>query len=203
MFLLKQLLILNKRSINMSKRVLQRETSVHAILEAAVELFAEHGFEGTSIRQIAVKAGISLGLLYNYFSSKEELLKAIILRGRKSEKLEKPEGLTPFQALEHQVRNFFQELQQQPTYWRLLYLLRLQPSLKNSLGAELEKETQAQANSLVSQLAAAGSHSPSAEAALMLATLDGIAQQYLTVPNFPLQDVMIRYLLQLKNHLNA
>ncbi|MGV3538800.1 MAG: TetR/AcrR family transcriptional regulator [Rufibacter sp.] len=189
----------------MNKRVIQRETSVQTILEAAMELFAENGYDGTSIRQIAVKAGISLGLLYNYFSSKEELLKTILLKARKdiATSLDKPEGLSPFDNIEHHVRSTFQLIQQNPTFWRLHHSLRMQPGIMKALGPEVAHESQKIITMLTNNLAAAGSHSPSAEAALMIATLDGIAQHYLMAPHYPLQDVIIRYLLQLKNHLNA
>jgi len=49
------------------------------ILNVALELFAHDGYHATSISTIARKAGISKGLLYNYFKSKEELLKEIII----------------------------------------------------------------------------------------------------------------------------
>lgn len=49
-------------------------------MDVAVELFADNGYSSTSISQIAEKANISKGLLYNYFKSKEELLHAIISR---------------------------------------------------------------------------------------------------------------------------
>lgn len=50
---------------------------VELILMTAVECFAEKGFHQTSIRDIASKAGISLGNLYNHFASKDALISAI------------------------------------------------------------------------------------------------------------------------------
>jgi len=49
------------------------------IIETAVMLFIEKGFHQTSIRDIANKAGISLGNLYNHFAGKSELIAAIAL----------------------------------------------------------------------------------------------------------------------------
>jgi len=49
------------------------------ILDAALTLFANLGFHETSISKIAKEAGISKGLLYNYFESKEALLQEIML----------------------------------------------------------------------------------------------------------------------------
>jgi AcrR family transcriptional regulator len=48
-----------------------------AILEAAVDLFAEHGYNQTSMQQIADSIGISKGSLYSFFQSKEDLIISI------------------------------------------------------------------------------------------------------------------------------
>lgn len=44
------------------------------ILAAALDLFSKHGFEATSIRQIASQVGISDPALYSHFKSKQEML---------------------------------------------------------------------------------------------------------------------------------
>jgi AcrR family transcriptional regulator len=49
------------------------------ILQAAHHLFTERGFHGTSMRQIAQQAGIALGSIYNHFSSKEDIFRAVFL----------------------------------------------------------------------------------------------------------------------------
>jgi len=51
-----------------------REERRQVILNAALELFAENGYHSTPISAIAKKAGVSKGLIYNYFKSKEEIL---------------------------------------------------------------------------------------------------------------------------------
>ena len=55
------------------------ETTRLAIEDAAVNLFMEHGYHGTSMRQIAERAGLALGGIYNHFSSKEEIFEGIIV----------------------------------------------------------------------------------------------------------------------------
>ena len=44
------------------------------ILEAALELFTEHGFKGTSTAAIAQQAGVATGTLFHHFKTKEELI---------------------------------------------------------------------------------------------------------------------------------
>ncbi len=51
-----------------------------AITEAALALFRERGYEAATMRDIAVRAGVSTGNAYYYFSSKEELLKEFYAR---------------------------------------------------------------------------------------------------------------------------
>jgi AcrR family transcriptional regulator len=50
------------------------------ILEAALGLFADRGFEATTMRDVAREAGASLGLAYRYFASKEEFALALYMR---------------------------------------------------------------------------------------------------------------------------
>jgi AcrR family transcriptional regulator len=48
-----------------------------AILAAALELFAERGFHGTSVPEIAERARVGAGTIYRYFPSKEALVNAL------------------------------------------------------------------------------------------------------------------------------
>lgn len=48
------------------------------INEAALELFTSQGFHGTSMRDIAARAGVSLGSLYNHHETKDALFTALI-----------------------------------------------------------------------------------------------------------------------------
>lgn len=50
------------------------------ILEAALGLFADRGYEATTMRDVAREAGASLGLAYRYFASKEEFALALYTR---------------------------------------------------------------------------------------------------------------------------
>src|SRR5258708_36771610 len=50
------------------------ETARAAIFGAALDLFQERGYEATTMRAIADRAGVSLGSSYHYFASKEHLV---------------------------------------------------------------------------------------------------------------------------------
>ncbi|WP_166741706.1 TetR/AcrR family transcriptional regulator [Cumulibacter soli] len=47
--------------------------------EAATRAFAEKGFDGVSIRELADRAGLSLSMLYYYYRSKQDLLRTILI----------------------------------------------------------------------------------------------------------------------------
>ncbi|MGE5457477.1 MAG: TetR/AcrR family transcriptional regulator [Methanococcaceae archaeon] len=48
-----------------------------AIIEAALKLFTERGFQGTSTAQISKEAGVATGTLFNYFPTKEYLINSL------------------------------------------------------------------------------------------------------------------------------
>lgn len=50
-----------------------------AILQVAEEMFAENGFEGTSIRDLAARADVNLAMISYYFGSKEKLFEALVM----------------------------------------------------------------------------------------------------------------------------
>ena len=50
-----------------------------AILDAALELFAQKGYFGTSLRDVAAAVGVRESAIYNYFKSKDALFEALIL----------------------------------------------------------------------------------------------------------------------------
>ena len=55
------------------------EQTRNTIVEAAHDLFVQQGYHGTSMRQIAQRAGIALGGLYNHFESKEKVFESVFL----------------------------------------------------------------------------------------------------------------------------
>ena len=48
------------------------------IIETAERLFAERGFDGTSVRDIALEAGVNIAMISYYFGSKEKLMEALL-----------------------------------------------------------------------------------------------------------------------------
>src|SRR5436190_11442687 len=55
------------------RREKKKQRTKEQILAAALQLFRQHGLEGTTTKQISKKAGIAEGTLFNYFKTKEDL----------------------------------------------------------------------------------------------------------------------------------
>lgn len=60
----------------MNQRAQQKESRRKQILEVSLDLFVRHGYTGTSTREISRAIGISSGLLFHYYQSKEQLFLA-------------------------------------------------------------------------------------------------------------------------------
>ncbi|MGI8862070.1 MAG: TetR/AcrR family transcriptional regulator [Gaiellaceae bacterium] len=61
----------------MTVHSIAQETKRKLILEAAVRVFARSGYHGARVGDIATEAGVAHGLLYHYFSSKEQVLETV------------------------------------------------------------------------------------------------------------------------------
>ena len=63
----------------LTRKEREREFKKQEILDASIKIFAEKGFKATTLDEIAEKSEFGKGTLYNYFSSKEEIYKEIIM----------------------------------------------------------------------------------------------------------------------------
>jgi AcrR family transcriptional regulator len=56
----------------------RKDARPNELIEAALDLFVQHGYAATRLDDVAARAGVSKGTLYLYFGSKEELFKAVV-----------------------------------------------------------------------------------------------------------------------------
>jgi AcrR family transcriptional regulator len=68
------------RKVAERRRITPSANTADRFLNAAEQLFAEHGYRGTSVRSIASKAKVNLGALHYYWGSKWELYRAVVTR---------------------------------------------------------------------------------------------------------------------------
>lgn len=116
-----------------------RESKKKLIMETALELFANEGFHTTSISKIATKAGISKGLIYNYFKSKEDLLSQIFhdIMDRTMDMLDpNHDEIITTEEAEGFFDRFFDILTTNPQEWKLFYQLSVQQDVMKLLMEE-------------------------------------------------------------------
>jgi AcrR family transcriptional regulator len=106
-----------------------REEKRTLIMDVALEHFANAGFHATTINHIARHAGISKGLMYNYFSSKEELLSELIKRSvneiYSNFDIDR-DGYLSEEEFEVFIRKVYLLLREKRSIWRLFFQLMMQ-----------------------------------------------------------------------------
>ena len=137
------------------------ERNQKKIEDAALRVFTRLGFHGTSVRDIAKEADVSIGNLYNYYRTKEEIFKSIIERYETHMEKLRRKALGPVQGvfdpaelqrMAHVIREIVYD---NPDYWRLMYIditefgnqhfagtfRSLAKNMKERLGPQLEAST--------------------------------------------------------------
>lgn len=170
-----------------------RETRTKEIMDTALELFANDGYDMTSISKIATKAGISKGLLYNYFSSKEELIKTIIFSGL--DNLTgfidpNKDGVLTKEELRFFIEEFFDALEKNQHFWRLYFNLFFQPHVLKLVEKRLIVMIHTYMKMLENYFRSAGVEDPETEAIMLGAVLDGIGFHFMAnTASFPLDKI--------------
>src|SRR4030043_2324877 len=102
------------------------EQTRSTILQAAHDLFIEQGYHGTSMRQIAIGAHIALGGLYNHFSSKEQVFKAVFLAFHPYHEvlplIASARGENLEQLVQDAVRRMVQAVEGRPDFMNLMFI---------------------------------------------------------------------------------
>src|SRR5512137_669712 len=110
-----------------------REEKMALIMDVALEHFANEGYYRTTINHIARHAGISKGLMYNYFESKDALLKAIIHKSvnevYKYLDIDR-DGYLSEEEFEFFVRKINVILRGKKSFWQLLFQILMQIDIR-------------------------------------------------------------------------
>lgn len=159
-----------------------REQSRSKILSAALRLFSKKGFKNTSINDIAGEAGISKGLMYNYFKSKEELLEQTLLMV-----LDKIFGVfipaaeikDPGKRLEFLIRTNFDLVKKDPGFWKMFVALSLQLDRESKAFAIIGSYWNQLFANAIDIFTEMGFENPKNTAYRYGALMDGLAMHYL------------------------
>lgn len=102
------------------------ERTRQAILDAAYDLFLNQGYSATSMRQVAQKAGIALGGIYNHFASKDEIFQTLVIEKHPYLQILPLLQSAPGETTEEFVRNASrlvqEEMGQRPGFIKLMFI---------------------------------------------------------------------------------
>lgn len=165
---------------------------------AALRVFARAGYGSATVRDVAREAGVSQGLLYNYYDGKQALLEALFRRGMldvmasfAAAEVEAP----PEERLARLVRAAFAGVREHLDFWRVLYGLRHQPDVLAALAPELAAFEDSVRATLEAHLRAVGFPRTRAttQARLLYGAIDGVAQHFAVDPDaYPVDAVAAR-----------
>ncbi|MBK8808967.1 MAG: TetR/AcrR family transcriptional regulator [Bacteroidales bacterium] len=164
------------------------------ILNVALELFSQKGYSATSMSEIAKAAGISKGLPYSYFESKEELLLSLFKIGINQAMeffdLDK-NGILTADEMKHYITEVFKLLQANRSFWKLYFNLFTQPNVYDLIKTEMHDFTNDMSAILIEYFRKKGSLTPEIDTVVFNALMDGISFQYIIEPElFPLDAVV-------------
>ncbi len=170
-----------------------RGEKANLILRAALGLFAGRGYASTSVSMIAKEAGISKGLMYNYFKSKEELLAEIVIGGFKDFLdilLIEDESNVKKQEIIDFIDGNVNLLKQNPEYYMLYFSLLFQPKVFDLFKVEFFAHFEKTIKYMVAYYEKKGVRDPYTKARFFLAVFDGIGIHYVSdIEGFPLDKV--------------
>lgn len=173
---------------------------MEAIEQAALELFAHKGYGNTSIALIAKEAGISKGLLYNYYTSKDHLLKSILTKAMDSGdhllNLEMLSAYEPKEIIEMLVKGAIELYKTNPAYWKLMTSMVFQDEIIKEVGDIMIEKSRVGLAMMVPVFKKLKYPDPKAHAILFGVALDGIFLQTFSLNNEYNMEEMMDYVIK-------
>ena len=168
-----------------------RAAALQTILRAALEVFGERGFFHGSTDEVARRAGVSKGLVFNYFPTKDDLLRALMEKHLSDALQVWEEGDfpgPPREQLQYIFDRTLDHVRANSQIYRLYYSLLFQPGTNQALSAAAES-VKPRVERYYTRLAAAF-HERDAKRAKMRAlafqaALNGVVQFLILQPELP------------------
>ncbi|MCB0699751.1 MAG: TetR/AcrR family transcriptional regulator [Chitinophagales bacterium] len=165
------------------------------ILTAALKVFSESGYRGATVNMIALEAGVSKGLLYTYFESKEALLENLLSYGLSQ--VDKYKAFIPekgistkedFGTVLKEIVGFYTK---ENDFWRLYISVILQQDVSEKFVKMTQGFIEEYLSIFVAYFQKKKVDNPMAEALLLGSMLDGIMFGMVMAPGmYPLDDII-------------
>lgn len=183
-----------------------RSEKKELIKAVALDLFAKEGYHATSISKIASKADISKGLLYNYYSSKEDLLKELVIESaHKVWQHFDPDndGVLTKEEFVYFIEKDLQTVRENITHWKFYSAIIMQPGVMELLEGEFEGMGNQITILLLNFFKTCGCDDPEDEMMFFSSLMKGGIMQYISSPlHFPLDRFEKKVLKYYKEKLN-
>lgn len=162
-----------------------------AIINTAEKLFAEKGFDGTSVRDIAQDAGVNVAMISYYFGSKEKLMEAVFEQRTtniriKVENLLQNQNLSCLDKVNILIDDYVEKFIQQQEFHKIM--MREQLIEKDTAIAsfihELKKRNLSSIKKLIHEGQKTGEFRKNIDMVLMMTTLVGTVSQMITSQRF-------------------
>jgi len=162
------------------------------VIEVATALFAEHGFEKTSVAKICEVSNVSKGLVYHHFKSKDEILEEIFTSTtQKMLALSKSTtGDSPKNQLIDLITAIFSQLKDDKLFYQLNLSIMFQPSTKKLLSAHIKDRSSALLAHTKEIFSAIDPAQSAKLSYIFIAEIDGVSLDYLSVfEEYPLEEI--------------
>ncbi|MCF8297539.1 MAG: TetR/AcrR family transcriptional regulator [Saprospiraceae bacterium] len=163
------------------------------IMNTALKLFADNGYFHVSISQIADEAKISKGLLYNYFDSKEDLLKATLYKGVEdiTENFDpNHDGVLEHDELIGYINTVCEILKSNLDFWRLFFYVVRQPRIMELIEPRIQELGKTMIHMLYNYFEKRGYKDPGVETHFFTSIMKGVGIMFLNDPeNYPIKEV--------------
>lgn len=171
-----------------------RQKTELMIIESALKLFAEEGYVGASMQSISKKSGVSKGNLYNYFTSKQDLLEGVLTFGLNQfvNFFDKASSeLFTEKEFELVIRGNFEMIKSNKTFWKLYYNLFAQPKVQMLFTKIFSPFLEQYIMIFEAYYKNKKDKNPKAKALLLGSTLDGVSLGYLLMGEvYPLEEIV-------------
>jgi AcrR family transcriptional regulator len=161
------------------------------IMEAAEKLFADQGFAGTSVRDIAEAANVNLAMISYYFGSKEKLMEAMFLHRGEDFKLQlenilQNKNLSPMQKVEKLIEDYIEKIFRKQCFHKIMAREQMvsSSSFITDQIHQLKQKNSALIKELINEGQNAGHFKKNIDISFLMMTLTGTISQLVTTQHY-------------------
>ncbi len=161
------------------------------IIETAEKLFADKGFDGTSVRDIAEEAGVNVAMISYYFGSKEKLLEALFTyraegTTKKLESMLEDKKLDPLEKVNMMIDFFIEKFHTQHCFHKIMMREQVasQRTATSDLIMRLKKHNQQLVKQLIQEGQKSGDFDKNIDIPILMGTLIGTVSHMVATQHF-------------------